>query len=398
MHNAFARRSWYEAALGISLLSAACGDPGVVRFDAAPTIDAGARPDGAEATCDVSQIPAFEELAPGDLRVVTILPSATAQGDEVIHDELQLQVKAHRLVAPDDGRPLRPELLVWLAGSGTEPNNYTRLQNLAAVAGYASVALAYDNESSVGELCGSTSDAACNDLTTPTCEGTLRGEMVYGSATTDSTCHDVPVADSIEHRLLRLLQYLVANAPETGADAYLTAAQDEIEWSNIVVAGWSQGGGHAGVIARDHLVARAIYVSKGAGSTLCPALHEDTTECDLDGDGVLTAGNTDEYMIPALWGPSHAPRRRRASSGSCIATRKRGTTAAKRSRPGAWGPRSPSPRSTSLGPTTRNSSARTCCPPGTHRRRRVSPTSSTRRWPPTCACRSTRWRPRTSTC
>lgn len=58
-----------------------------------------------------------------------------------------------------------------------------------------------------------------------------------------------------------------------------------------------QGGGHAGMLARDHLVARAMYASKGADSALCPLTVSDPAMCDLDGDGVLTPGNDDELLV-----------------------------------------------------------------------------------------------------
>lgn len=250
--------------------------------------------------CSVAEIPAFQQLPANALLTRQIMPSITAQGNEVIHDVLQQQTKRHYLVAPIDGRPLRNELFVWLGGSGTDPDNYKDLLELAALAGYASIALAYDNETSIGSLCSSPSNPQCNDVTTPNCEGVLRAEMIYGSAVSDSPCHDVPLADSIEHRLLRLLQHLATAAPETRAAMFLTANKQAIEWSRIVIGGWSQGGGHAGMIARDHAVARALYVSKGAGSTPCSVSHT-PAECDLDGDGVITAGNVDELLIPTAW-------------------------------------------------------------------------------------------------
>ena len=130
----------------------------------------------------------------------------------------------------------------------------------------------------------------------------VRLEMVYGSAVHDSPCVDVSPANSIHHRILRLIQYYDTTDPSGGAAAFLTADKSELNYSKIAFGGWSQGGGHAGLIARDHLVARTVYASQGAGQVYCEALHPSATQlCDLDGDGMLTAGNEDELLTAPPW-------------------------------------------------------------------------------------------------
>lgn len=287
----------------IPVLLAACGgggggDPSV---DGAVAIDAAT--DAPPPTCDVSGLTAYVPIADSALTVAQILPSMTARGGETINDTLQGTFKRHYLVAPADGRPLRDELFVFLAGSGAEPQNFTWILNVAAAAGYRAVSLAYDNETSVAERCGVAGDPLCGS-TNPDCERGLREEMIYGQDR--STCVDVPSADAIEHRLLRLLQYLAENTPASGAAGFLTAGGTAIDWSKMVVGGWSQGGGHAGMLARDHAVARTLYISKGADSALCPTIESDPARCDLDGDGQLTPGNQDELLVPTLW--AHDPR------------------------------------------------------------------------------------------
>ncbi len=206
-----------------------------------------------------------------------ILPSATAAPGEVIAADDP--VTEHSLVLPPAGLPLREELFVWLPGSGYQPRDFTWMMNIAAAAGYRGVSFAYRNEVSVNSECGVRGDPECDDSVNFDCEEQVRTEIVYGDSVYDSPCVTVSRADSIENRLIRLLQYLDAQHPTDGYGAYLDGG-DAVAWEKIVIAGWSQGGGHAGLIARDHRVARALFISKGAGAV------------DQDGDGLPE---------PALW-------------------------------------------------------------------------------------------------
>jgi hypothetical protein len=284
-----------------SLLIAACGTVSETTPDDDPQPDAGveADPDAAPEACDVSGL--AMPSSPPETTTLQVLPSETARDGEIIRDTLQGTLKRHYIVIPDDPAQRRG-LFVWLAGSGAEPHWFTAILQTAAAAGYVGVALAYDNETKVEERCGVEDDPVCGP-TNPTCEIGVREEIVYGESAHDSTCVDGPDADSIEHRVLRLLQYAVDEVPDLGMDEYLAEDGTRVDWSKIAVGGWSQGGGHAGVIARDHRVARAVYASKGSDSTPCPALVDDPAACDVDGDEALSQ---DEYMVPSLW--AHDPR------------------------------------------------------------------------------------------
>jgi pimeloyl-ACP methyl ester carboxylesterase len=280
----------------LALLVTACGggadEP---TLDASVALDAAA--DAPAPGCDTSGLTA---TTPVPATTMLVRPSDTARGAEVIDDVVQGQMKRHVVSAPNDPARRNGQLFVWMAGSGAEPTNFDTIVGLATTAGYVAVSLAYDNETSVGDRCGVANDPVCGDAN-PDCEEGVREEMIYGSASHDSTCVAVTPANAIEHRILRLVQYLAANAPGTGAAAWLTAGGTALDWSKIAVGGWSQGGGHAGMLARDHRVARAIYASKGAGSAPCPTTVADPRQCDLDGDGGLTAGNLDELLVPVPW-------------------------------------------------------------------------------------------------
>ena len=293
----------------VALLTlAACGgvdpaDPGpdaAPETDAAPAIDAA--PDAPVAACDVSGLATIPTVP---ATTSLIRPSDTAQGGEVIDDVLQGQLKRHLVSAPTRPADRNGQLFVWMSGSGAEPTNYDTIVGIATTAGYVTVSLAYDNETSVSERCGVSGDPVCGP-TNPACEEGVRQEMIYGRAVHDSPCVDVTPANAIEHRILRLVQYAATTMPGSGASGFLTAGGTALDWSKIAVGGWSQGGGHAGMLARDHLVARAIYASKGADSALCPTTVSDPALCDLDGDHQLTPGNDDELLVPVPW--AAAPR------------------------------------------------------------------------------------------
>jgi hypothetical protein len=98
-------------------------------------------------------------------------------------------------------------------------------------------------------LCAQDPDAACFAKT--------RLQIIDGTERTTKV--SVNRANSIENRLMKLLEYLDAKYPGEGWGAYVDG--DTPDWSSIVAAGHSQGGGHAALIARDHVLARVAMLS-----------------------------------------------------------------------------------------------------------------------------------------
>jgi hypothetical protein len=157
--------------------------------------------------------------------------------------------KEHVILFPTD-RPLLEPLFVFMSGSGGQPTNNDQILRIAARAGYRTIGLAYVNDISVENRCQGQPDD---------CAGLVRFENLDG---TDRSAYiDVDRANSVEYRLVRLLQGLRTRYPNEGWEAYLDG--DNIQWERIVVAGFSQGGGEASFIAGQHLVARAVYVDSG---------------------------------------------------------------------------------------------------------------------------------------
>ena len=141
----------------------------------------------------------------------------------------------------------RNQLFLFFPGTGGLPRHYQRLNEWAADLGFHAVNLRYPNDRAVNTLCGLRLNLACH--------GEVRLEIIDGTDRTDLV--DTSRAHSIENRLIKLLQHLNATAPGDGWGQYLQA-DSTINWRQIVVSGHSQGGGHAGIIASEHEVARVV--------------------------------------------------------------------------------------------------------------------------------------------
>lgn len=139
------------------------------------------------------------------------------------------------------------QLFVFLPGTGGNPANTQRIDSLAANLGYHSIGLMYPNEPAIGSLCNSSSDIECYTNT--------RLEIIDG--TNRTTLVTVDRANCIENRIIKLLQYLHQQNPSENWSQFLD--NGNIIWEKVVIAGHSQGGGHAGLIAKNHKVARVIF-------------------------------------------------------------------------------------------------------------------------------------------
>ncbi len=161
--------------------------------------------------------------------------------------QIDANLESH-YVALNQSTPLKNQLFLFFPGTGGTPIFQQQLCNTAADLGFHVISLNYPNDEAVNSLCGGVNA----DLD---CYAKVRLEIKDGSDRTPLV--NVSRANSIENRLIKLLQYLRARFPDDGWGQYLEN-DGSIRWKSIVVSGHSQGGGHAGIIGRYHLVARVV--------------------------------------------------------------------------------------------------------------------------------------------
>jgi len=144
------------------------------------------------------------------------------------------------------------KLVVFLAGSNGAPGGYRGALAVAARLGHRVIGLTYPNSWTIDQLCSGNADVDCDRK--------VRIEIITGQDT--SPLVSVDRANSIENRLKTLLVYLKAQQPGKGWEQFLVA--DVIQWDKIIVAGHSQGGGHAAMIAKLNLVSRVAMFAAPA--------------------------------------------------------------------------------------------------------------------------------------
>ncbi len=145
----------------------------------------------------------------------------------------------------------RHVLLLWIPGtqppgtSGEGPGGAGHFCELAARLGYHAIVLKYPNEQSA---------SICRNDRDPREFERFRLALIAGGKSKHLA---VARADSIESRLIHLLQYLAKQDAASGWGQFL-GEDGSIKWESIAAAGQSQGGGHAALIALHHRVARVI--------------------------------------------------------------------------------------------------------------------------------------------
>jgi len=152
----------------------------------------------------------------------------------------------------DNSSALRNKLLVFITGTSATPGeHYSKFCKEAAKEGYHAIGLVYKNNVSISGICGTAAS------TNPLCSENARMEIIHGTELSSDV--NVDTANSIVNRLIKLLSYLNSNYPLQGWDNYVEPVSGHIYWEEIALAGHSQGGGHAALIARDNLVYRVLF-------------------------------------------------------------------------------------------------------------------------------------------
>ncbi len=242
--------------------------------------------------------------AAGAPRAFDVLPQET--------DPAIQQYKQRHRVFLDAAATPRMQLLVYLPGTGATTGEQEEFGRTAAGLGYHVIYLMYPNDVAA---------AVCQDDVDETSFEKFRREIITGRDLDPRVAVDR--VDSIEHRLLRVVRWLAENHGADGWKQFL--AGDSMAWPKVVLAGHSQGGGHAQLMAKDHAVARVVVLGSpkdynqrhgrpaawyGGGATpagrMFAFVHEqDTQACsyaqqleNLRASGLTTVADTDKLAPP----------------------------------------------------------------------------------------------------
>ena len=139
-------------------------------------------------------------------------------------------------------------LFVFFVGTGGKAEGSLKLDTAFARLGYHAIALDYEDKV-VAASCASSQDAACFD--------NYREAIVTGAPVSERITVSRP--NSILNRLQKLLVYLAKQDPDGGWDEFVD--NDQPIWNRIVVAGHSQGSGHAAYIAKMYKVDKVLMFS-----------------------------------------------------------------------------------------------------------------------------------------
>lgn len=181
-----------------------------------------------------------------EITVLTIQPSITDREIKTFDSPHYLYVN-REIIADNkpDLPPDRHQLLLWLPGTGGNAAGASEFCKLAANQGYHVVSLMYPN---------SIPAAVCRDDIDPNAFENFRLAIIKGGQTRYIS---VEKPESIENRLIKLLIFLEPKRPREAWSQFLTT-EGNIKWESIAIAGQSQGGGHAALLAIKYCVARAI--------------------------------------------------------------------------------------------------------------------------------------------
>jgi len=154
----------------------------------------------------------------------------------------------HVAITPSPSVVLANRLFVFLPGTEGTPDQYRLILRAAAGRGYHAIGLNYQNgPTPVGVVCAASQD--------PNCFFNARREIITGADLSPDV--SVTLANSILSRLNKTIAYLNQNYPSESWGQFL--ANGSVNWAKVTVGGHSQGGGHAGVLAKMFSMHRACY-------------------------------------------------------------------------------------------------------------------------------------------
>ncbi|MGH8023839.1 MAG: BPSS1187 family protein, partial [Limisphaerales bacterium] len=139
-------------------------------------------------------------------------------------------------------------LFLFIGGTGSNPLHSLRLDRIIAGWGYHAVSVDYENNLITVALAHSHDPASF---------GQYRDAITTGAPVSNRI--KVSRSNSILNRFQKLLVYLVKHDPNGGWGEFMNRGQPA--WNRIIVAGHSQGSGHAAYIGKMFRVERVLIFS-----------------------------------------------------------------------------------------------------------------------------------------
>ncbi|MGH9598286.1 MAG: BPSS1187 family protein [Terracidiphilus sp.] len=168
--------------------------------------------------------------------------------DPPLTDPAIAMVHSPDIALYDPQVPSVHRLFLFLVGTRGKATGSLTIDSAFAKWGYHAIGLDYE-DNVITVICAHSLDRACFDDYR---EAIVTGAPVSSKITVDPT-------NSILNRFQKLLLYLVKNDPGGGWGEFV--ADGEPVWSRVVVAGHSQGSGHAAFIGKLFRVDRVLMFS-----------------------------------------------------------------------------------------------------------------------------------------
>ena len=198
----------------------------------------------------------------------------------------------HITINPSPSVAPKGKLLVFLPGTQGRPGQYTYILRAGASRGFHAIGLNYPNQIAMGALCQVSSD--------PECYWSARNVIIFGTGTPVAGQSPISKADSIVNRLEKLLSWMQTSYPVEGWGQFVLA-NGSVDWSKVILAGHSQGGGHVGVLAKSVALSRAVYFSSPEDwyeNTDTPASWPRTRANVTPADQQYGFGSDDDTLVP----------------------------------------------------------------------------------------------------
>jgi hypothetical protein len=201
------------------------------------------------------------------IALVGLCATATARADEPkysipanVNDPAISTTRGPNLVWLAPAAQRVGKLLVFLPSGGANnfPTEFKWVGTEGGRLGYHTIVLAYRNEVGINAApplgCGPDIDPPPNP---PDCALNVHKELFDGGG--QSPLVNVDRANSIENRLIKVLQHLAATHADEGWSQFLDAGAPK--WSETVIAGQSLGAGEAFLIAQERALHRVAAFS-----------------------------------------------------------------------------------------------------------------------------------------